>query len=90
MYNLDVEIEKANRLVELLREAQHIIDSLSCRKYPVSFQLNISDADGDDAVNNEELTKETASKEATFDAADLAFLIAAKDIKEKIHQISIP
>lgn len=30
--NLDQAIEKANRLVELLREAQQIIDSLSCEK----------------------------------------------------------
>ena len=30
--NLDVAIEKANRLVELLREVQQVIDSLSGEK----------------------------------------------------------
>lgn len=49
--DLDKAIEKANRLIELLREAQQIIDSLHGQKTQVEIKLNLSDAYSDDAID---------------------------------------
>ena len=48
--NIDAAIEKANRLVELLQEAQQIIDSLDRSENYI--RLNISDCDSDDIVDD--------------------------------------
>ncbi len=52
MNQLDLAIKKANRLVELLREAKQIIDSL-CAEYQKDININllITDTDADDIIN---------------------------------------
>lgn len=52
MKQLDLALKKANQLVELLREAKQIIDSLGTEpQKDISINLLVTDADADNIVN---------------------------------------
>lgn len=54
MNQLDLAIKNANRLVELLREAKQIIDSLGFEhQKDVSIKLHITDTDADNVINKD-------------------------------------
>lgn len=54
MGQIDITLEKANRLVELLREAKNIIDSLNAEyQKDVCIELHQSDAKSDDIINKD-------------------------------------